>query len=487
MQWFDVDRRGLSKILNERGYQFVAYELVQNSLDEASSQILFETEWSRGKATIQVTDDNPDGFADLRHAWTLFAESPKKSDPLKRGRFDLGEKLVLACCDRAWITTTTGTVLFDDKGRRLNRRACTDVGSMFRGVIKMLKREWLAMCDAVARIIPPPDKTIHLNGVPIERPQTVREIEVKALQTVISDDEGRLKRTHRNTTLSLHHRRDDEEAQLYEMGIPVCPLTDGMPWHINVGQRVPLGLDRTSVPGEFLRRLRVAVLNASFQDLKTAEDANQEWVRQAAQEGQAMCQAIHQVLDLRFGPKRAAYDPSDKEANSIFQSRGGVIVYGGQLSKEEWAQAKRANAIVPAGVLTPSPKVLSSADGDEDTYPEHRVTEAMRAVVGRSALIARELLGKDVRVRLAERRNERCVAWYGAGVLTYNVGRLGKRWFEDNQNPLSEEFLKLLLHELAHDFAEDHLSHDFAEAGFLLGARLALLVKQKPFLFSQET
>lgn len=62
-----------------------------------------------GRALLEVTDDSPEGFADLTHAYTLFAESAKKGDPLKRGPFNLGEKLVLAISDTVQIATTTGT------------------------------------------------------------------------------------------------------------------------------------------------------------------------------------------------------------------------------------------------------------------------------------------------------------------------------------------------------------------------------------------
>jgi len=47
-------------------------------------------------ATITVADDAPDGFCDMRDAYTLFKETYKRKDPIKRGRFNFGEKQVLA-------------------------------------------------------------------------------------------------------------------------------------------------------------------------------------------------------------------------------------------------------------------------------------------------------------------------------------------------------------------------------------------------------
>ena len=76
----------------------LVYELFQNSWDEQGvTRVDAELVSSgRGKDRLTVRDDAPDGFKDLSHAFTLFAESLKKGDPKKRGRFNFGEKLVLA-------------------------------------------------------------------------------------------------------------------------------------------------------------------------------------------------------------------------------------------------------------------------------------------------------------------------------------------------------------------------------------------------------
>jgi len=64
-----------------------------------------------------VEDDAPDGFKDLSHAFTLFASSSKKSNPEQRGRFNLGDKLVLAISDEVTIRTTKGGIRRDADGR----------------------------------------------------------------------------------------------------------------------------------------------------------------------------------------------------------------------------------------------------------------------------------------------------------------------------------------------------------------------------------
>jgi hypothetical protein len=62
-------------------------------------------------------DEAPQGFRDLGHAFRFFAESAKKINPEQRGRFNLGEKLVLALCDEITIRKTRA-------GPRLVDRSC---------------------------------------------------------------------------------------------------------------------------------------------------------------------------------------------------------------------------------------------------------------------------------------------------------------------------------------------------------------------------
>src|SRR3990172_1784245 len=94
--WFEVDRAGLAKLVERRGKAFLLYELISNCWDTGATEVVV-TLGEIGRAVeLTIVDNDVNGFADLTHAYTLFAESSRKSDPSKRGRFNLGEKLVLA-------------------------------------------------------------------------------------------------------------------------------------------------------------------------------------------------------------------------------------------------------------------------------------------------------------------------------------------------------------------------------------------------------
>ena len=95
--WIDVDLDGLGKLVANKPKIFIIHELLQNSLDEYRIGIKISIEMLPGRpvAKLVVEDSSPDGFKDISHAFTMFAESYKKSNPDKGGRFNLGEKLVL--------------------------------------------------------------------------------------------------------------------------------------------------------------------------------------------------------------------------------------------------------------------------------------------------------------------------------------------------------------------------------------------------------
>src|SRR5690606_18608660 len=178
--WIVADLKGLAKLVAGRSKAFLVYELVSNALDEATSRVDVTLEKLPGRpaARLVVSDDNPLGFADLRHAFTLFAESAKKANPEQRGRFNRGEKLVLALCREAEIRTTTGTIQFSPDGRRReNGRRRTARGSVFEATIDMTQVEF-DQCLLEARwLLVPASVEVWLNGERLETRAPLRTIE----------------------------------------------------------------------------------------------------------------------------------------------------------------------------------------------------------------------------------------------------------------------------------------------------------------------
>lgn len=481
--WFDVDKAGLAKLLERRGKSYVLLELVSNALDTEAKTIHVVTEPIPGRPFIRldVEDDDPDGFKNLTHAWTLFAESARKGDTTKRGRFNLGEKLVLALCEEATIFTTTGTVEFSSAGRQ-RRRAKRESGSLFRGIIRMTREELEEALEKIRSIIVPPDRVLTVNGDRLPSREATRTFTL-GLQTEVADSEGLLKRSFRKTTVGAYVPREGEVPMLYELGIPVVELPDGDPFHIDVGQKVPLNMDRDNVTPAYLRELRVAVLNEMHDRLEKAQ-VEAPWARVAMSDERCTDEAARTVTRLRFGEKAVAHDLSDPEGTKMAVAQGYTVVPGGALSREEWSVAKRAGLLLPAGKVTPSPKAYST----DPNAPPVTVVEPTGLQVPVVAHIARlgtlmlARCGAEVAlaIRIVHTTNGFAAAYGPGAPLDLNLRALGKGWFVTVAEGRMTAMHKLLIHELGHHFSGDHLSSAFHDALCALGAALAAIALENP-------
>lgn len=479
--WFEVDKEGLAKLQERKGKEFILYELLQNSWDTNAKNVTVEISSStdnKGYARVHVTDDHPEGWKDLTHAWTLYAESEKKSDAQKRGRFNLGEKLVLALCKEAEIHTTKRSVRFDSRGRHVlgSKR---DSGSSFMALVKMTVKEQGEVEKAVLRLICPPSVRTMVNGREIERRIPMRQIEA-TLATEVADEEGVLRRSARKTVVEVYEPKEGELPSIYEMGIPIVETGDK--YHYNVMQKVPLNSDRDNVTPAYLREVRTLVLNSMHQDLK-ADDATENWVTDAAGNDQVSKEAVQQVMTLRFGERRVVADPSDPEGTKIAMSQGYSVIPPRAFSKDVWANIRKHEAALPAGQVTPSPKPYGPEGESLKYLDREQWTDGMKQVVAYAADIARELLGGPINIQIASKVTWPYAATYGPGTLTFNLGRLGHAWF--NQGP-GQAIDELLIHEFGHHYSSDHLSESYHDALCRLGARLAALAFRKPELFKKH-
>ena len=485
MSWFEVDKDGLAKLLERRGKAWVLYELIQNAWDQNVTKVRVSLVKNGRYATVNVEDDDPEGFADLAHSFTLFADSAKKTDANKRGRFNLGEKLVLALCDEAEILTTTGGVRFDSEGRHQLRRK-RNAGSLFVGRLKMTHTEYQECIEAVERLIPPANiETTFFAGLD-NPPGVLDEYMVLAvrnavarfdatLATEIADAEGILRRSARKTSVAVYEA-DDGVGWLYEMGIPVVETGDT--FHVDIGQKVPLNLDRDNVTPAYLRDVRTLVLNAVHDRITDSETANASWVRDALKDENVATDAVRAMVKLRFGEKAVAFDPRDSEANRRAVSEGYVVVHGSQMRKEEWANIRRADVLPAAGRILPTPSAYSD-DPDAPMVkiiPEAEWSEAERRVIGAAKRVGCALMGFTPAVRVVLVDN--FAAAYGGRQLDLNRRKLGRNWFAECliEGRLTVAVIDLLIHEFGHEYCGDHLSNKYYEALTRLGAKLVHLV-----------
>ncbi len=482
--WFEVDRKGLEKLLGRRGAEFMLYELVQNAWDQNVTSVSVTIAPVPGKpqALLVVEDDDPDGFRDISHAFTLFAESGKKGDAGKRGRFNFGEKLVLARCLWAEIISTQHAIRFDEDGRHTLRKR-TSKGTRFTAQFRCQHNEIEEIEKAARRLLVPANIRTAMNGVVLAPRKGL--LEAKAtLPTEVADAGGVLKRTNRVTTVNFYRPEEGEEPWLYEMGIPVCAHNGK--YHYEVGQKVPLGLERDLVSQAYMDKLHVLAFNLLSNDLDKA-DVTTEWVKAATESEQAESVAMTRFMDLTFGEKRVAYDPSDPEANKLAIASGYNVVSGGMMGRTAWANAKDAKAILPAGQVTPSPKPYSPDGPPLNLLPPEAITADMRRIEALAKKLAKALIGKSIKVRWADEPTWDVLATFGpGGPLTLNAAGLGQKWLTITDEQASEEVLSLLIHEFGHEYESDHLSRAYYRALTMLGARLARMSAKDPSLICYD-
>jgi hypothetical protein len=470
--WFEVDKEGLAKILERKGKEFALFELIQNAWDEPSvSKVSVSLEYhGRNKARLIVEDDAPEGFRDLTHAFTLFADSAKKANPEQRGRFNFGEKLVLAISDEVTIRTTKGGLRFDKDGRH-TLRSTQPTGSRIECLIRMDEGECKSVEAQIQKLIPPLGIVTAFNGRQLESRAVAGEFTAE-LRTELAGPDGLLRRVDRETTVRLHDLLPGETASIYEMGIPVVETGDK--WHYDIAQKVPLTMDRENVQPAFLGQVRLAVFNRTHERLVT-DDMNSEWVEMAAASPNCSGEAMESYLAKRFGEKRVSFDPSDVEANKLAVSQGFTVVHGGMMSAATWKNAKQANAILPAGQVTPGPKVWTGEDNPSaavfrDWIPESKWTAGMRQIADFAQTMAENVLNRKISVKYCATPHHLGAASYGpSGDLVFNKLRLGSEWFERG---ITEDVVQLLVHEFGHQFSADHLSSEYHEALCRIGARL---------------
>lgn len=486
--WVRVDLEGLAKTLGRNGKNLILSELLRNAWDETGvTEVVVSTSKMSGEGTsdlyrITVSDDSPDGFRDLADAYTLFAESYKKDDVEKAGRFNAGEKFVLALCESARIQSTSGTMRFNAEGRHEDRSETTKRGTVIDLFVKMTDEEHEAMMQFADTLIAPPTTRVltTINGKTLGH-DYLRVAELRAfLTTERTDDNGILRRSKGKTRVHVYRPLDGEPARLYELGIPVQEID--CKWHIDVQQKVPLTLERDAVPPSFLREVHVLLLNELVGEL-TKDDAAENWVRDGAGSRYAHSDAVEKVMDLRFGTRRVAYDPSDPEANRIAVSKGYTVVSGGSLSREEWRNVKAFESIKPAGQVTPSYNPYSKDGRPAEYLPESDYSEGMRNIVDYIETLGRLLLQRRVRVMFETGRMlAPFSANYGkeSATFTFNYDRCGRKAFDKLR---SDDWLNgLIIHEFAHDKG-GHLTESFEDALSDLGAKLTQLALQKPTLF----
>ena len=460
--WFEVDKKGLQQVQSEKDKFFIIKELVSNSFDEDITLCELNIPSIAGISSITVYDNSKDGFKDLKDSYTMFAPSYKKGLVTKRGRFNVGEKFALAMFQVAKITSTTGSIIFKKDGTRTKSSRKTSEGTFFYGQLKLNTFEKNDLIEKSNLIIPPKDVEFNVNGLPVKRPDVYKSF-TENLPTVVSDDEGNLVRSSRNTNIELFKT---DKHFIYEMGIPVVETDIG--FSINVDQKIPLNKDRDNVSPSYLKKLKTYVLNHTSSDL-TDEQAKSAWVTEALEN--ADVDAVKDVVESRYGEDAVVFDMSDHEANKKAFADDVNVITGGSFNSRVWDNIKRAREehqdfARPSGSVGKyaSPNLTGGAK-EIDTY-----TDGMKEVIAYAKELHLYLFNSSCSVSIHDGNG--ALATYGRGDLQFSYKMLGKKWFDLTNN--KQNILELIIHEFGHWYSLDHLSEKYYDGLCEIGAKLIM-------------
>ncbi len=463
--WFEVSKEGLKELQAGKPKHFIVRELVQNAWDEKTSHCKVELKYSEGVAEISVLDDSPEGFKDLADAFTLFKHTDKRSEPEQRGRFNIGEKQAIALASKAKIITTKGTIIFDKDGRQETDDK-TKAGSKVILWVKMEEDELEEIAKMLDRYIPPKEIEFVVNGRKKLRRARFATVET-SLETEL-EDKGIMRKVFRKTEVKIYKTIDDK-AMLYEMGIPVCEVA--CQFDIDVQQKVPLSIDRETVSQKYLSNLYAEVLNVTF-DLLDQEDISQLWVRDALSNKRIKKDAVKDIILKRFGDKVCVANPFDPNSIDEAISRGYNVVYGSELSGEEWSNIKRD------GLMSSSTELFGKDFTNAEVVEPN---ENQKEVAKLAKKIAKRVLKIDLKVSFVK-GDMGCSAQYSDGVLTFNLSNLVESFWE---KPLSKEVLSLIQHELAHSKG-NHTEMAYHECLTDMASELIIIALEEPKFFKQK-
>jgi hypothetical protein len=473
--WLEVDVDGLRKTLSRKGKVWTLHELIQNSWDADATQVnVTLSRPKNGTSTLTCVDNAEGGFADLTHAHTLFAESDKKDKATKRGRFSAGDKYVLAMMRQATVTSTTGQVVFQSNGqRKTNDEKRTETGSEFKGVLNLSDEDYDDIMGKIGYIIPP--VSTFINGQQVAPRTSVHSFKV-TLPTEIADDAGILRSRKRETAVNLYAVRDGETAHLYEMGIPVVPIDENMKWHVDIGQKVPLNIERDNVTPSYLRDIYTAVASEKIDEV-AEEDASAPWLTIAAENTKTDKTIIKKVFEKRFGTNAVIYDQGDLGANREATAAGKSVVPKGSMTPE-----MRKN-VLAAGVKKAGEEFSTRFNLSGEHIPEDKMTteqKQYRQFIKQVApLVLPELPLNGIKFIDHEDSKVKGCTYFDAKGFRFVVNV-----FYHDVTDWADNY-SLFIHELAHFYVQrnDHLFEGFWRAVDNLGGRLASVALAHPELF----
>ncbi len=471
----------------------LAKELVSNAFDEESVSkveitLHMEEEGTyppdKLRHTVLIVEDDGDGFADLKDAYTLYGWTRKRENPRTRGRFNVGEKEIVALASHAEIQTTSGWVEWHGD-ERLQGDEGRPNGTLVLLHLPWTEEELNKTVEKLKQLIPPEDKTYLVNDEEIPHRKPIKTFTAQLATVLLKGNQ--LAPTARKTEVHIYNPRlstsvdlENEPPTLLEMGIPVQDIDT--PWHIDVQQKIPLSPHRNAVTPGYLQDVYAEALNVMASGM-TEEQVSASWVDKAMTDKRCDDKTVLAVSRKRY-PDTVLWSP-DKLANETARDKGFNVLHSRGIDKEVLTRLKSA------GMQTTHEQfgVAWAKDGEEDAKPTFEVIAEEDWMPGMLQMkrfiesLGIELLGFSPHVsyeRIKDIRNlDWCASW-GNRTLHFFVNKLAKNFFDG----LGAEQMSIILHEFSHHGPGDE-PHDvkFRDRLEDLAGKATLAALEFPELF----
>jgi hypothetical protein len=350
---FEVDLAGLVELEGGKPPHRLAFEPVANVFDEyrgydaerrkpSYCAVKLEHQSNPRGVLLTVADDGA-GFSKESDIYTLFGTTAKRSAVGVAGRFNMGDKQLIAVARSATVQTNNLTVIFQDGKRNVTRhREAKFQGTIVSALMPWSLKDMGEVREQLASLLPPEGLTYTVDGVQSCPPAVKCAVKV-SLPTVKLTD-GVMSSTILKCAVRVIKTN---HPTLFELGVPVCDLTDlGFPWNLDVMQKVPVPPSRDVVSQTYLYRLIGSVLEQAAMDgiqLLTEEEQGGgfikgalDWVRDA--------RALKVVATHLFGDN-AVRVSSDPVANAQAAAAGAPLISGRIFSEDTRRRIESANVL----------------------------------------------------------------------------------------------------------------------------------------------
>jgi len=464
---FEVSTAGMRELQSGREPWQLSKELVSNAFDETATLCEVYIKSTAPRKALLSVYDNGSGFTNIKDAWTLMGHTPKRLDPTVRGRFNIGEKEILSIAISAIIYTSGKIISFPKTGgRQVRNNPKPFTGTRVDCILPWGNRQVETVIANLKTLLTPKEVTYTVNGETISYREPAQIVET-TLDTVLQDRINEpMRATRRKTTLELYPA---ESGMLYEMGIPIQSIE--CPYLVNVAQKVPLPPNRDVVRDSYLQDIYTTILNATAENLGD-EQVSSTWVRLGVEDKDVEPEAVKAVMNKRYG-NRVALWSTDQRSNERALESGYELVHGRTLSSAERQTMESAG-------LQHSSSIFPTNWGEAEDVPESEWTDGMKRVVAYTKRLSKGLLGYAVSVSMYKMVRCEVVADFSSGLLRFNIGRLGKAWFDK----ITPRTTSLLLHEFAHTVGNGHNWQYNKELEKLAGKAVHLAL-EKPEIFEK--